>query len=153
MSGLTGQEAEFRRRCLQLPYWHNEAMESRTAKLAFGIPYEILLGILCHSNANVERAADFFLNLAKADMRATAGYLAGFIARLSEDCDPRTADLAVTPEKGYAAMDFPRPSPTRLLVGDFAERLARDHDLHTLLAQAAGADWFFHLARSGRVAH
>jgi hypothetical protein len=143
MGGLSGQEAEFRRRGLQLPYWHNQALETRTAKLAFGIPYEILLGILCHSNANVERAADFFLSLAKDDMRATAGYLAGFIARLAEDCDPRTGDLAVTPEKKHTAMDFPRPSPTRLLVWDFAERLARDRELHTLLAQAAGADRLF----------
>jgi hypothetical protein len=143
MGGLSGREAEFRRRCLQLPYWHNEALESRTAKLAFGVPYEILLGVLCHSDANVVKAAEFYLGLAKDNLRATGAYLSGFFARLADDCDLQSGDLSAKPQKRDTPMDFPRPSPARTLVWDFAGRLERDDGLHALLAQAPGARWFF----------
>src|SRR5712671_711487 len=106
MGGLFGPESEFRRRGLQLPYFHNEALELRTGRLAFGIPYEILLGILCHSNANVERAAEFFLALTKDDSPAVAGYLSGFISCLAEECDLHATDLKARPEKRHTAIDF-----------------------------------------------
>jgi hypothetical protein len=151
MGGLFGQEIEFRGRGIQLPYFHNEALEPRTGKLAFGIPYEILLGMLCHSNANCEHAAEFFLALAKDDLSAVAGYLCGFIARLTEECDLHTTDLRVLPEGRHTAMDFPRPSPARMLVWDFARRLACDSSLHTELSRPSGADWFFYEVRGKTV--
>jgi hypothetical protein len=148
MGGLFAPEIEFRSRGLQLPYFHNEALEPRTGKLAFGIPYEILLGMLCHSNANVERAAAFFISLAKDDTPAVVGYLSGFISRVTDECDLRSTDLKAKPERRHTAMDFPRPSPARMLVWDFGRRLARDQQLHSQLLSVPGADWFFYEVRS-----
>src|SRR5687768_5825585 len=144
MGGLFAPEKEFRSRGLHLPYFHNEALESRTGKLAFGVPYEILLGMLCHTNANVERAAEFFLGLAKDDFSAVAAYLSGFITRLAEECDCHSPELRVKPEKLQTAMDFPRPSPALRLVRDFGRRLASDSRLYAQLSLASGADWFFY---------
>jgi hypothetical protein len=146
MTGLSDGEAEFRRRGLQLAYVHNEALEPRTGKLAFGIPYEILLGMLCHSNANVEKAANFFLTLAKEHFPAVAEYLAGFVSRIGKECDFSATDLRVKPEMRHTAMDFPRPSPARMLVWDFAKRLASNRQLHLVLSNTHGSDWFFHEA-------
>jgi len=147
MGGLFAPEKEFRNRGLQLQYFHNEALELRTGKLAFGIPYEILLGMLCHSNANVERAAEFFLALAKDDCPAVVGYLSGFISRVTGECDLRASDLNVKSEHRHTAMDFPRPSPAKMLVWDFGRRLARDRQLRSQLSSAPGADWFFYEVR------
>lgn len=147
MGGLFGPEIEFRSRGLLLPYSHNEALEPRTGKLAFGIPYEILFGMLCHSNENVERAAEFFMALAKDDFPAVVGYLSGFVARLTEECDLHATDLKVRPERRYTAMDFPRPSPARMLVWEFAGRLARDRRLHSDLSRVPDASWFFYEVR------
>ena len=143
MSGLFAAEKEFRSRGVQLRYFHNEALEPRTGWLAFGVPYEILLGMLCHSNANVDRAGEFFLSLAKDDCRAVAAYLSGFISRLVEECDTSSSELRVIPERQHTAMDFPRPSPARLLVLAFGRQLARLPELHTALSHTHGSDWFF----------
>jgi CheY-like chemotaxis protein len=143
MGGLFAPEKEFRSRGLQLEYFHNEALEPRAGKLAFGIPYEILLGMLCHSYANVERAAEFFINLTNDDAPAVVAYLSGFISRVTGECDLRSTDLRAKPEHRHTAMDFPRPSSARMLVWDFGRRLARDQQLCSRLSSVPGADWFF----------
>ena len=99
-----------------MPCWHNEAIEKRTVKLAFGIPYDILIGVLCHSQSNAERAAEFFRDLARDDMSAVAVYLIGFFSRLQAECDLHTVDLKVRPERRHTPLGFPRPSPARMLV-------------------------------------
>jgi hypothetical protein len=147
MSGMSGQEMEFRRRAIDLPYWHNESLEQQAGRLACGTPYEILLGILCHSNANVDSAAAFFRSLYETHPDAVACYLKGFIARLHEECDTHNCELRATPAKRMTPIDFPRPSPTLLLVWDFARQLARDSALYADLCKASGADWFFHTTR------
>jgi hypothetical protein len=126
-----------------LPYFHNEALEPREGKLAFGIPYELLLGILCYGNPNVEKAADFFIALWKDSPNAVASYLSGFISRLADECDLGSPELKVKPSKRHTAMDFPRPSPALMTVWDFGRRLAREPDLHKELSRTPGAKWFF----------
>ena len=148
MFTLSNSELEFRRRGVELPYVHNEGVESRSARLAFGIPYEILFGMLCHGHTNVEQAATFFLHLAKDHFAPVVEYLAGFVSRLGRECDFAVTDLRVKPEMRHTAMDFPRPSPARMLVWDFARRLAANRQLHLLLSNKPGSDWFFHEAPS-----
>ena len=139
-------ELEFRRRGVELPYVHNEGLEARSARLAFGIPYEILIGMLCYSHGNVEQAASFFLNLAKDHLAPVVEYLSGFILRIGKECDFAVTDLRVKPDMRHTAMDFPRPAPARMLVWDFARRLATNRQLHLMLSNRPGSDSFFHEA-------
>ncbi len=141
---------EFRRRAIELPYWHNESLEQRSARLACGTPYEILLGVLCHSNANVDTAAAFFRSLYDIHPDAVARYLIGFIERLHQECDTHNCELRALPEKRMTAIDFPRPSPTLLLVWDFARQLARNAALYTDLSKTPVTHWFFHTTRQER---
>jgi len=144
MSGMTGREMAFRRQVIELPYWHNEAMEKRSGRLACGTPYEILLGMLCHGNANVDTAAAFFLSLHDSDPEAVSRYIIGFVERLYDECDTHSHTLRAIPEKRMTAIDFPRPSPTLLLVWDFARQLAQNPRLHRAVSETKGAEWFFH---------
>jgi hypothetical protein len=148
MPGLSGSELDLRRRGIVLPYFHNEALESRSAKLAFGIPYEILLGILCNGDKNGERAADFFVSLAGEFPEPTATYLYSFITRLFNELDFDSCELEATRGFRHTPMDFPRPSPARLIVLDFAARLARSPALYESLSLHPHARTFFHYAHS-----
>lgn len=142
MGGLYGQELELRRRGIEISFFHNEALESRRTKLAFGMPYEILLGVLCNSNANTAAAATFFLDLLQFDFEPTRRYLEGFIFVLNQQCDLSSCELEVRAEYKHTPMDFPRPSPARLLVWDFAARLAANSMLYSRLRSSEGADGF-----------
>lgn len=123
-------------------------MEQRLGKLGCGTPYEILLGMLCHSNANVERVADFFLSLYDDQSEAVSRYIIGFIDRLYHECDTNSPELKPISAKRMTAIDFPRPSPTLLLVWDFASQLARNPRLRAAVMEANGAEWFFSQART-----
>lgn len=146
MSGFSGTELEFRRQGIILEYWHNDSLEKRSSKLAIGVPYEILLGMLSHSNENVSRAAAFFLQLGKEHHSAVAAYLAGFISRLAAECQSSSCELEVKEEYRSTPMDFPRPSPARLLVWEFARLISQDRDMLKSVANAEGADFFFRTA-------
>ena len=126
-----------------LNYFHNEANESRRARLAIGIPYEILLAMLTNGFSNGQQAADFFLSLSEQYFEPTAAYLSGFFIRLCTELDFNSCELDVRPEFGFHPMDFGRPSPTRLIVWDFAERLAKSPRLFQALNQIPGADLVF----------
>src|SRR5689334_8183310 len=99
--GLFAHEAEFRRRLVQFTYWHNPALEKRTADIGFGTPYEILLGVLCERSDNAERVAKVYLSLADVDFESVTGYLRGFIERISSDLDLHTCELTIRPENRH----------------------------------------------------
>ena len=142
MGGLSGHEINFRRQSIKLPYWHNESMESRTEKLVCGTPYEVLLGMLCHDTPNVDRAAAFFLSLYQQWPEAVSGYLRGFFERLYEECNIEDFYLEAKPEKARTAIDFPRPSVARMLVGEFFALLSENAELHSVLSKVDGISWF-----------
>jgi hypothetical protein len=147
MGGLYGRDLDLRRRGIEVSFFHNEALEPRRAKLAFGMQYEILLGVLCNSNANTATAATFFLELLQVDFDPACRYLEGFVFVLNQQCDLSSCELEVRREYKHTPMDFPRPSPARLLVWDFAARLAGNSFLYSRLRSIEGAEWFFHTVR------
>jgi hypothetical protein len=144
MGGLHGHELELRRRSIEVLFFHNEALEPRRATLAFGMPYEFLLGVLCNSSAKTASAATFFLESLQIEPEATSRYLAGFVVALNRQCDFSSCELHVRPEFKDMPMDFPRPLPARVLVWDFAARLAANSLLYSRLRSRDGAESFFH---------
>jgi hypothetical protein len=143
MRGLSAYELKFRSQGIVLSYFHNEALEGREGKLAFGVPYETLLGMICRGDSNLDRAAAFFIRLSQEQFQPVADYLAGFIRCLTTELDFSSCDLAAKAEYRNTPMDFPRPSPARVLVWQFAGLLARDEALRNALAASNGADLVF----------
>ena len=119
MPGLYGTELELRKCGIPLHYFNNEALESRTVTLRFGTPYETLLGMICYSSANAERAAEFFVGLFESHSAAVTAYLSGFITRLAAETDLRTCELDILPDYRHTPMDFPRPSPAHMVLREF----------------------------------
>jgi hypothetical protein len=112
MSGLSGIQLVLRSERLVLPLFHNEALQSRSAVVAFGMPYEVLLGVICYSVQNAKEAGQFFVRLSSIDQESVRTYLCHFVTRLISELDFSTTDLEAKEEFRNTPMDFPRPSPT-----------------------------------------
>ena len=100
-----------------LRYAHNEIFESRTVRVALGMPYEILLGVLCYGYTNHEQAADYFDELARRHPDVTIPYLLGFFRRLSAELQIYDGAMQAKSDFRFQPMDFERPSPTRACCG------------------------------------
>ena len=127
-----------------LPYWHNPQRENRIASLNVGMPADVLLGVLCHSNANVEKAANYFMLIASGEPDEVAGYLRNLIERFVADLDFSSCELNVKPGCVDSSLDFGRPSPARMLVWQFFGMIARNDYLHSQLKLHPGAGTIFH---------
>ena len=112
MSGLSGTQLALRSEKLVLPQFHNEGLQSRQIVVAFGMPYEVLLGVICHSVRNAKEAGQFFVHLSTIDPESVRSYLRYFVKRLIAELDFRSTDLEAKEEFRSTPMDFPRPSPT-----------------------------------------
>jgi hypothetical protein len=116
MSGLFGTELELRKRHIRSRFNHNSTLESREAIIAFGTPYEILLGALCASVHDASRIGQFFVTLSLDYPREVEQYLLHFVERMKSELNWQDCSLEIKIEYQNSPMDFPRPSPTRNFV-------------------------------------
>lgn len=123
-----------RTRNVELPQFHNEAAKLRHVAVAFGMPYETLLGVICHSSQNAKFAGQFFGRLYTEHPDDVRIYLKGFITRIMAELDFEDSGLRVKPDFKSTPMDFVRPSPVRgfMLPAFFAE-LTMEQELGPLL--------------------
>lgn len=112
MSGLFGTQLALRSEGLSVAQQHNEALRSCQVVIGFGMPYETLLGAICHSVHNAKAIGQFFGRLSAIDEQAVHAYLGHFVKRLISEFDFSSSELEVKPEFKNTPMDFPRPSPT-----------------------------------------
>jgi hypothetical protein len=112
MNRLSGTQLALRSEKLILSHTQDESLSPREVVVAFGMPYESLLGVICHSIFNAKEAGRFFAKLAGIDQPSVADYLSCFVARLRSELDFDTPHLEVKKEFRNTPMDFPRRSPS-----------------------------------------
>ena len=137
--GLSASEFDLRSRGVTLRFFHNEALESRATKLAFGIPYETLLGLLCYGAENPGIALEFFVNLSRDYPDETEAYLCCFLDRITAELDLGSDQLKVKPQFTNTPMDFPRPSPAGIIVRNFVQHLSECPELSAVATRYAVA--------------
>ena len=134
MSGLNGTQLALRSQKLVLQQFHNEALQSRPVAVAFGMPYEVLLGAICHSVQNAKEAGQFFVRLSSIDQESVRTYLRHFVWRLNSELDFGTTDLEAKEEFKNTPMDFPRPSPTlRFVFPAFFSEIASSPEIREVV--------------------
>src|SRR5690606_14046417 len=103
--------------------------------VAFGMPYETLLGAICHSIPNAQAIGRFFRELCAVDEAAVRKYVDHFVARLCAEVDFGSSELEAKPEFRGTPIDFPRPSPAlRFLLPAFFAELASVRALRKVIA-------------------
>lgn len=123
----------------QIPYWHmvwdsrtRIRGENRSATLNLDLPHEILFRLLVTPGPQLaiqNRAASYFVDVAGTRFNEVLGYLRAFFMRLAQTCDLSSPELAVLPDGRGSEFDFPRPSPSWLMLEEFCRGLRRHKQL------------------------
>ncbi|MBC8011015.1 MAG: hypothetical protein H7067_13070 [Burkholderiales bacterium] len=113
MRSIYGTQSPLRAESITLPQLHNEALKTRQVSVSFGMPCEVLLGVICHSVQNGQAAGRFFARLHALEPEPVRRYLAHFVHRIVTELDFGDPGLAAKPAFRDTPMDFSRPSPTR----------------------------------------
>ena len=123
----------------QITYWHmvwdtqtHTRGENRTATVSLELPHEVLFRLLVTPTSGLtiqKRAATYFADQAEARFDDVLRYLRAFFARMAETCDLSSPGLAVRSEGRGSEFDFPRPSPSWIMVEEFCRGLRRHREL------------------------
>ena len=136
MNSLHGLPHPLRAETIQLSRLHTDPLQTRSVTVEFGMPYETLLGVICHSVQNARAVGQLFRRLHAVDAAATGRYLTRFVERLLEELD--FGDPSLRAKAGYrdTPMDFVRPTPTRgFTLPAFCAELSALPDLAELMAK------------------
>ena len=113
MNSPSGLHHPLRAETILLSQLHADSSQPRQVAVGFGLPYETLLSVICHSVQNARAVGQLFRRLHAIDAAATRRYLARFFDRLLDELDFTDPGLRVKPPLRDTPMDFARPSPTR----------------------------------------
>jgi hypothetical protein len=123
----------------EITYWHMVSDpqthirgENRTAIVSLDLPHEILFRLLVTPTSNLsiqKRAATYFADLAETRFEDVFQYLRAFFVRMDETCNASSPELAVTPDGRGSEFDFPRPSPSWIMLEEFCRGLRRHREL------------------------
>ncbi len=106
--------------------------EDRTASLGLELPYDTLFRLLVTPRSQLriqKHAASYFVALAETHFEQVLQYLRGFFVRLAQTCDLSSPELAATAEGQGSEFDFPRPSPSWLMLEEFCRGLRPHSEL------------------------
>jgi hypothetical protein len=122
-----------------ITYWHmvwdprtNIHGEDRTASLSLDLPHETLLRLLVTPTSSLsiqKRAASYFVHTAEARFDDVLQYLRAFFIRMAETCELSSPELTVTAAGRGSEFDFPRPSPSWIMLEEFCRRLRAHPEL------------------------
>jgi hypothetical protein len=123
----------------EITYWHMEwdtarriRGDNRTAIVSLDLPQDILFRLLVTPTSKLtiqNRSARFFTELAQTRFDAVLTYLRAFFSRMAETCNLSSPELAVTPSGHGSEFDFPRPSPSWIMLEEFCRALQRHPEL------------------------
>jgi hypothetical protein len=114
----------------EITYWHMEwhphtnlQGENRTVTLNLDLPHDTFFRLLATPGQHIhESAARYFIGMAESRFDEVVQYLRSFFARLHHECEP-SSEMRVLPEFRGTPFDFPRPSPTWIMVEMFCTAL------------------------------
>jgi hypothetical protein len=124
----------------EIPYshiiWNSRTYsqsENRTATLSLDLPFEILFRLLVAPEigfAIQKCAATYFVNLAQTRLEDVVEYLRSFFLKLNETCNMSSPELTVISIYHGSDFDFPRPSPSWLMMREFCRNLKPHAELY-----------------------
>jgi hypothetical protein len=122
-----------------ITYWHMAGDahthihgEDRTASLSLDLPHDTFFRLLVTPRAHLsiqKHAASYFVDLADTQFEQVLQYLRGFFQRMAQTCDLSSPELAATAEGTGSEFDFPRPSPSWLMLEEFCRGLRHHPEL------------------------
>ena len=104
--------------------------ENRTATLGLDLPHEILFRLLVTPQSGLaiqKRVASYFVELAQTRFDDVLQYLRAFFSRMDAACNLSSPELAVLSDGRGSEFDFPRPSPSWIMLEEFCRGL-RHHE-------------------------
>jgi hypothetical protein len=123
----------------EITYWHMawDAQahihgEDRTATLSLDLPHEILFRLLVTPRSHLpiqKGAASYFVELATTRFDDVLQYLRAFFLRIVETCDLSSPELATVAQGRGSEFDFPRPSPSWMMLEEFCKGLRHHAEL------------------------
>ena len=124
-------------------YWHmvwdpdtHIHGENRSAPLSLDLRHDTLFRLLVTPTSDLiiqKRAARYFVDLAQTRLEDVLQYLRAFFLRMAATCDLSSPGLAVTAGGRGSEFDFPRPSPSWLMIEEFCRGLHAHPELRRQL--------------------
>lgn len=129
----------------KITYWHMEwhpqtnlQGENRTVTLNLDLPQDTFFRLLATPGQHIhEIVATYFIGMAESRFDDVLQYLRAFFSRLHRECEPYS-EMRALPAFRATAFDFPRPSPTWIMVEMFCTALRPQRELCSQL-RAEGA--------------
>jgi hypothetical protein len=135
----------------EISYWHMTwdadrriQGETRSAVVDLDLPHEVLFRLLVTPTGQltIQRfAARTYTELAATNFDGVVAYLRAFFLRMADTCNLSSTELAVTPTGCGSEFDFPRPSPSWIMVEEFCRGLHRHQELRDAL-KTIPVRWF-----------
>lgn len=130
-----------------IQYWHMQwdqdcriQGENRVVDLSLDLPYPILFRLLVTPSAGLQiqnAAASFFRIEVQRAPKEVIDYLSGFFKRIDSDCEPGAMDMRVMSARKFTDLDFPRPSPSWMMIREFCKLLKAEPVIFALLSAEA----------------
>lgn len=131
-----------------ITYWHMEwdpkthtHGQNRSVTMSLRLPYPTLLRLLVTPSAGLQNQnliAEYLKEELTGNEEGTIEYLGRFFALLDTECQPGATDLAVKEDKKGGDFDFPRPSPSWMMIREFCLMLRREPKLQDFIRSHCG---------------
>jgi len=135
----------------KISYWHMTwdedrriQGETRSASFSLDLAHDVLFRLLVTPTGqltNQKLAAHFYTEQAAIRFDAVVAYLQAFFLRLADTCNLSSPELAVTSGGRNSEFDFPRPSPSWIMIEEFCRGLHRHRKLRDELKKIS-VRWF-----------